>query len=60
MRNLLLAVLLGMAFTSCTKPEGCKVYELGPAGELYEAIPTNGVASTIYLDGEKVMQEICY
>jgi hypothetical protein len=60
MRKLLLTVLLGMALTSCTKDEGCRVYEIGVAGEVYETIPTNGIASTIYVDGDKIIQEICY
>ena len=60
MRKLLLTVLLGMALTSCTKEEGCKVYQIAIAGEVYETIPTNGLDSTIYVDGDKIMQEICY
>ena len=57
-----LGLVLAMSLTSCVQEVyECEIYELGYAGEYYEAIHTRpGELSTIYVDRGIVYQEICY
>jgi hypothetical protein len=64
MRNLILVLALVLA--SCTKENECEVFDLGPAGESYEAIQVGpggngqGISGVIYVEGDRIKQEICY
>ena len=59
MNKMLYTIALGLTLASCTKDEPCKVYDLGKAGELYTPIETRS-PSVIYVDGDRIKQEICY
>lgn len=60
----ILVVVLGailIALTSCNPQpiDECITFDLGPAGESYEVVPSNGLPGVIYVDGDRIKQDIC-
>lgn len=55
----LLALILAFA-VGCTKEETCEVFDLGKVGEQYIPIETDGLNSVIYVEGDRVKQEVCW
>ena len=55
-----IGLLIG-SLMSCEKPSSeCSIFDLGKEGESYIALETNGNPSTIYVDGDRIKQEVCF
>ena len=56
---LLGAILAAVVGCSPEPIEECVTFDLGPVGEPYEVVPSNGLPGVIYIGGGRVKQDIC-
>ena len=57
-----LILVAAIVLVSCSKDEQveeCRTVDLGKAGETYTPYDTNGAVGVIYVDGDRIKQDIC-